>query len=89
MIPCPGNTDPATGLCLYNSREEQEIQPETERLNLFARGTLQLSPTMTGYAELGYFQTKTKSAGTFGGNNDGGVYVPGDPFNPLLVHGVQ
>ncbi|MGB2817120.1 MAG: TonB-dependent receptor plug domain-containing protein, partial [Burkholderiaceae bacterium] len=88
MIPCT-DKDPATGLCLYNSREEQEIQPETERLNLFARGTLQLSPTMTGYAELGYFQTKTKSAGTFGANNDGGVYVPGDQFNPLLVHGAM
>ena len=85
VIPCT-DKDPTTGLCLYNNREEQEIQPETERLNLFGRGTFQFSQTMTGYAELGYFQTKTKSAGTFGANNDGGVYVPGDPFNPLLVH---
>jgi iron complex outermembrane receptor protein len=88
MIPCnPGPTDPTTGLCRYNRLDEQEVQPETDRLNLYGRGTMQLSPTLTGYAELGYFQTKTKAAGTLGANNDGGVYVPGDPFNPLLVHG--
>jgi iron complex outermembrane recepter protein len=88
LIPCPTNLiDPDTNLCRYNAREEQEIQPETDRLNLYGRGTMQFSPTLTGYAELGYFNTKTKSQGTFGANNDGGVYVPGDPFNPLLVHG--
>ncbi len=88
LIPCDASLiDPSTGLCRYNAREEQEIQPETDRLNLYGRGTMQFSPTLTGYAELGYFNTKTKSQGTFGANNDGGVYVPGDPFNPLLVHG--
>lgn len=86
VIPCPGLTDPATGLCRYNPLVEQEVQPEIERFNFFGRGTLQFSSALTGYAELGYFNTRTKSNGTLGANNDGGVYVPGDPFNPLLVH---
>jgi iron complex outermembrane receptor protein len=87
LIPCePALVDPNTGLCRYNTFSEAEIQPETQRLNFFGRGTLQLSQTMTGYAELGYFQTKTTSQGSLGANNDAGVYVPGDPFNPLLVH---
>lgn len=87
VIPCPGLMDPATGLCRYNRLDEQEVQPEIERLNLFGKGTLQFSPSLTGYAELGYFNTKTFANGTLGANNDGGVFVPGDPFNPLLVHG--
>ena len=87
VIPCPGNTDPATGLCRFNRFTDQEVQPETERLNLFGRGTMNFTQTLTGYAELGFFNTKTKAAGTLGANNDAGVYVPGDPFNPLLVHG--
>ena len=56
---------------------EQEVQPEIERLNLFTRGTLQISPSLTAYTELGYFNTKTKANGTLGANNDGGVFVPG------------
>ena len=87
VIPCPGNTDPTTGLCLYNRLDEQEIQPAIDRLNLFTRGTLQFSPSLSAYAEFGFFNTKTKSNGTLGANNDAGVYLPGDPFNPLVVHG--
>jgi iron complex outermembrane receptor protein len=88
MIPCdPSQRDPTTNVCRFDVQfDTAEIQPETERFNLFGRGTLQLSPTMTGYAELGYFQTKTKAQGTLGANNDSGVYNPGDPFNPLFVH---
>ncbi len=88
MIPCnPGPTDPQTGLCRYNARVEQEVQPDTDRLNFFGRGTLQFSPSMTGFAELAYFTTTTHANGTLGANNDGGVFNPGDPFNPLFVHG--
>ena len=47
---------------------------------------MQLTPNMQGYAELGYFQTKSKASGTIGSNNDAGVFLPGDPFNPLFVH---
>ncbi len=88
VIPCDASQkDPATGLCLYNRLDEQEIQPELDRLNIFGRFAYQLAPTMQAYTELGYFQTKMKANGTLGANNDGGVYQPGDPFNPLVVHG--
>lgn len=86
VLPCP-TIVPETGLCAYNPLDEQEIQPEIERLNFFGRGTFQITPSMSAYAELGYFNTRTSANGTLGANNDGGVYLPGDPLNPLVVHG--
>ena len=87
VIPCaPSAIVPSTGLCGYNPLVEQEVQPALDRLNFFGRGTLQFSPSLTAYLEVGYFSTKSKANGTLGANNDGGVFVPGDPFNPLLVH---
>ena len=75
---------PSTGLCRYNGRTEQEIQPETERLNLFARGTLQIRPTLQAYLELGYFQTKTKSNGTWAATTTPACSTPptGQPGRP-------
>lgn len=88
VIPCDASLiDPGTGLCRYNGRVEQEVQPTIDRLNLFTRGTLQFSPSLAAYLELGYFNTRTKANGTLGSNNDGGVFNPADPFNPLVVHG--
>ena len=87
VISCGGNVSPVTGLCLYNGLDEQEVQPAIDRLNFFGRGTLQFSPSLTAYVELGFFNTKSKSNGTLGANNDGGVYKPGDLFNPLVTHG--
>jgi iron complex outermembrane receptor protein len=87
LISCGGNVSATTGLCLYDPLVEQEVQPQIDRLNLFGRGTLQFSPNLSAYLELGFFNTKTKSNGTLGANNDSGVYLPGDPFNPLVVHG--
>ena len=87
VIPCaPSAIVPSTGLCGYNPLVEQEVQPALDRLNFFGRGTLQFSPSLTAYLEVGYFSTKSKANFTLGANNDGGVFVPGDPFNPLLVH---
>jgi iron complex outermembrane recepter protein len=87
IIPCDASLiDPETGLCRYNGLVEQEVQPQIERLNLFTRGTLQFSPSLTAYMELGYFNTKTKANGTLGANNDGGVFNPSDPANPLVFH---
>jgi iron complex outermembrane recepter protein len=88
VLACPPSAViEATGLCGYNTRQDQEPQPAIDRLNLFSRGTLQFSPTLSAYVELGFFNAKTKAQGTLGGNNDGGVFNPGDPDNPLLVHG--
>ena len=90
VIKCASaDVDPNTHVCRYNSLVEQEIQPATDRLNFFGRGTLQFSPALTAYAELGIFTTKSKANGTLGGNNDGGVFKPGDPFDPLITHGLM
>jgi hypothetical protein len=50
-------------------------------------GRPQFSPSLSAYLEVGFFNTKTKANGTLGANNDGGVFLPGDPANPLIVHG--
>ena len=90
IIQCdPSQIIASTGLCGYNSRTEQEIQPAIDRLNFFGRGTLQFSPSLTAYMEVGLFNTKSKANGTLGGNNDGGVYRPGNPADPLIVHGLM
>ncbi len=87
VIPCPGNTDVATGLCRYNPLVEQEVQPAIDRLNFFTRGTLQVLPSLTAYLEFGYFNTKTSANGTLGANNDAGVFNPGNLSSPLVTHG--
>lgn len=83
------DVDPTTGLCRYDFLQDSEVQPQLDRVNFFGRGTLQFSPSLTAYVELGLFNSKSKANGTLGGNNDAGVYKPGDPFNPLLVHGLM
>src|SRR4051812_37151561 len=89
VVPCdPSLVSSSTNLCLYDRLAEQEVQPETKRFNFFSRGTLAVSSLMTAYAEIGYFNTKTSANGTLGAYNDGGVYLPGDPLNPLIVHGL-
>lgn len=90
VIPCAASAkDVSTGLCRFNPLDEQEVQPAIDRLNFFGRGTLQFSSSLSAYMELGLFSTKSKAAGTLGANNDGGVYFPGDPFNPLVTHGLM
>ena len=90
VIQCDASAkDPTTGLCRYDFLQDSEVQPQLDRLNFFGRGTLQFSPALTAYLEIGLFNTKSKSNGTLGGNNDSGVYKPGDPFNPLITHGLM
>ena len=86
VIQCDASVKLANGLCGYNPLTEQEVQPAVDRLNFFGRGTLQFSPSLTAYVELGLFTSKSKANGTLGANNDAGVYKPGDPFNPLIFH---
>ena len=83
---CGGNVSATTGQCLYNPLVEQEVQPQVDRVNFFGRGTMQFSPSLSAYLEVGFFNTKTRANGTLGANNDAGVYKPGDPANPLIVH---
>ena len=90
VVPCdPSLISPNTGLCRYNPLVEQEIQPQIERFNLFGRGQLVFNPSLSAYLELGYFNRKTNANGTLGANNDGGVFNPADPLNPVIVHGLM
>ena len=84
----PSLVSPITHLCLYDRLAEQEVQPQTDRVNFFGRGTFAINADMTAYGEVGVFNTVTKANGTLGAFNDGGVYLPGDPVNPLIVHGL-
>jgi iron complex outermembrane receptor protein len=79
----PSLIDPTTHLCRYDNRVEQEVQPAIDRFNFFGRGTIEINPEMTGYAEVGLFNTVTRANGTLGGNS-GGVIFSGDPFNPAI-----
>jgi len=90
VVPCdPSLVSPNTGLCRYNGLVEQEIQPEIQRFNIFGRGQLVFNPSLSAYLELGYFNRKTNANGTLGANNDGGVFNPADPLNPVIVHGLM
>jgi iron complex outermembrane receptor protein len=85
VAPCTTSIDPGTGICRYNGRVEQEIQPHIDRLNLFSRGTLEINSNMSAYAEVGVFNTVTKANGTLGGNS-GDLVFSGNLADPVLSH---
>ena len=61
------NCDPGlivNGFCRYDVKDFLDIQPEVERLNVFARGTYNFTPSVQGYAEASYFQVKTQTRNT-------------------------
>jgi iron complex outermembrane recepter protein len=63
LTPC-GDIDPITRVCRFDTIGYNYIQPETERLNFFGRGTFLISPAAQAYAELGYFNAKVIGSGT-------------------------
>jgi iron complex outermembrane recepter protein len=85
LTSCP-EINPLTGVCTFDTIAFTQIQPNTNRLNLFSRGAFQISPSMEAFAELGVFYAKTSFVGTPGSVNDTGVYNPADPLNPLVAH---
>ncbi len=85
LTPCP-EVNAATGMCTFNTKVYDQVQPSTERLNLYTRGALQLNNDTTAYLEVGAFLARTKATGTPGSVNDGGVFNPADPANPLVRH---
>jgi iron complex outermembrane recepter protein len=87
LAPCPTSVDPSSGICRFNPLTFQQVQPDTDRVNFFTRGTLQLTPSASAYSEVGVFYTKTRPVGTLGSAQDNGVFNPQDLANPLVVHG--
>ena len=84
VLPCP-ETSPATSICLFDGVGYDVIQPQEKRANVFARGVYQFSDSVQGYLELGWFNSKVFAIGTPGFVNDGGVFNPADPLNPITA----
>ena len=58
----PGNQ--SGQFCLYDPKDFVDLQPQVERMNIFARGSYNFTATTQGYAELSYFDVKTKTRNT-------------------------
>ncbi|MFZ6731431.1 TonB-dependent receptor [Undibacterium sp. Ji42W] len=56
--------DNAGGGCLFDPVAYQTVQPETQNLNLYARGTFAINDKTTAYTELGLFNSKAKTQTT-------------------------
>ena len=61
------------GFCAWDYKDYQNIQPKTERLNVFARGAYNFTDTLQAYTELSWFQSKV-SALTFPDNTNSVSY---------------
>lgn len=60
----PGDCPPESqsdGFCKWETKNFLEIQPEVQKINVFARGTYNFTPSIQGYAELSWFQSKVDS----------------------------
>lgn len=57
---CPPG-DQSDGFCKWETKNYLDIQPETEKINVFARGSFNFTDTIQGYAELSWFQSKVDS----------------------------
>ena len=72
--------DPGGG-CLTDALQQySQIQPSQDYQNLFARGTLEITPSLQGYAEFNYYHNKSVSETTPSGVS-GSVGYPGGPVN--------
>jgi iron complex outermembrane recepter protein len=83
LLPCPEKN--IYGNCIFSVMDYNQIQPDSKRTNVFARGAVQFTDNAQGYLELGWFNSKIDSIGTPGGVNDGGVFNPSDPLNPVTA----
>lgn len=70
-LPGCANIDTGTSIntgggCLWDPIQGgyQAVQPETQNINLYGRGTLKLSNTMQAYSELGLFNSQAKTVNT-------------------------
>ncbi len=54
---CPPGSQ-SDGFCKWEPKDYTDIQPETEKINVFARGSYNFTDSITGYAELSWFQSK-------------------------------
>ncbi len=60
----PGNCPPdsqSDGFCKWETKNYLDVQPESEKINVFARGSFNFTDTIQGYAEVSWFQSKVDS----------------------------
>ncbi|MCC6069878.1 TonB-dependent receptor [Massilia sp. GCM10020059] len=86
---CPNFTshpqgDPLGGCLIDSTLVYNQIQPSQERLNFFARGTMQLNPTWQVYGELNLYNSESESFTTPSGVN-ANVGFPGGPVSNAAV----
>ena len=99
----PANLVGPQQLCAYDYKQYLQIEPKTDKINVFARGAYNFTDTMQGYAELSFFQSKLDARGlplTTNGawyNTRDNVVVDasntilpvGNPANPFNAQGMD
>ncbi len=50
--------------CTYNALDFQQLQPPEDKVNFLTRGTLQISPNLTAFGEVGVFKSKVSTTYT-------------------------
>ena len=72
--------DPGGGCLIDGLQQYVQIQPSQDSVNFFGRGTLQLSNSLQGYAEVNLYKNKSVSSTTPSGVS-GSVGYPGGPVS--------
>ncbi len=97
----PANVDPVTNFCRFNQKQSLDLIPESERFNVYGRGTFNITNTMQLYGEASYFQFKSDNRNTptqprsiwpnvkdVTVNNSTTIFLPvGHPDNPFSAAG--
>ena len=76
--------DPLGGCLIDSTLVYNQIQPSQERINFFARGTMQINPTWQAYSELNLYRSESESSTTPSGVN-ANVGFPGGPVSNAAV----
>ncbi|MGQ5522296.1 TonB-dependent receptor domain-containing protein [Chitinimonas sp. PSY-7] len=79
IVPVPGCTPAANGLCMYDRYSRINMTPESKRGNFMASGTLDLGNGLQAYGDVTYSKITTEYLSTYG------VWGTGGPTwaNPL------
>ncbi|MFO1317813.1 MAG: TonB-dependent receptor [Burkholderiales bacterium] len=80
---CPASSLDDNGYCRWEQKDYVDVNPETERFNVYARGAYNFTPDMQGYAELSYFQVKTDTRNSPQASRTQ-WYNPANPTNPVI-----
>ena len=74
----PGAIKDAAGRCRWDIPSKQDLVPKSERDNFFARGSIDFSANLSGFAEAGFNRTKTFFRGNPQVSGDFGQWYSSD-----------